>query len=116
MADNSMVEKVARAISPAWFGEAHMGLENYDGQAKNYQDSARCKARAALEACHFGELVEALTLVESGHEYKTPAGTINCRFCDHCMDHEGTFEDMHAPDCLIHGIRAVLAKVEASDA
>ena len=59
---------------------------------------------------HHEELVEALKQAESGHEYTTPAGATNCKFCDNCMDHEGTFEDMHADDCVIKGIRAVLKK------
>ena len=75
---------------------------------------ALASARAALEESHHEELVEALTLVEAGHEYKTPAGTKNCRFCDHNTDHEGTYEDMHAPDCMIHSLRTLLAKVEGN--
>lgn len=40
--------------------------------------------------------------------YETPVGTTNCRFCDNNMDDEGTYQDMHAPDCIIHELLAVL--------
>jgi acetolactate synthase regulatory subunit len=52
---------------------------------------------------------EALEKIVATYEYTTPAHTTNCRHCDNNMDHEGTYEDMHAPDCVIHDVRAALA-------
>jgi len=41
-------------------------------------------------------------------EYKTPAGATNCRHCDNNMDHEGTYKNMHAEDCIIRTAQGVL--------
>ena len=55
------------------------------------------------------ELAAVLCVAENTHEYITPVGTTNCRFCDNCMDHEGTFVNMHAEDCFVLQARAVIA-------
>jgi hypothetical protein len=60
------------------------------------------------------DLLEVLREVVSAHEYTTPAGTTNCRFCDNCMDHGGTFEDMHDENCVISKVRATIAKAKES--
>jgi hypothetical protein len=58
------------------------------------------------------EMYEALGAVLANHAYFAPAGNKNCRFCDNDLDHEGTFRDMHAPDCVVHIIRAARAKAK----
>lgn len=63
--------------------------------------------RAELLAIVKG-LVGALRDLADNGTYGTPAGTTNCRYCDNCMDHEGTFRNMHADDCLINKARALL--------
>lgn len=47
----------------------------------------------------------------AAHEYKTPAGTTNCRYCDNNMDHEGTYADMHAEDCPVRAAKAALTGI-----
>ena len=54
-------------------------------------------------------MTKALKGVLDEHTYEAPAGNTNCRFCDNDMDHEGTFEDMHEPDCIIHFVRSAVA-------
>ncbi len=90
-----------------------------NGLAQNWEANARLIAAAPDTAAERdrlkaenAELLEALREVVSAHEYTTPAGTINCRFCDNCMDHEGTFEDMHDENCVISKARAVLTKAQ----
>lgn len=58
-------------------------------------------------------LTKALKGVLDEHTYEAPAGNTNCRFCDNDMDHEGTFEDMHDPDCIIHSVRSAVALSKA---
>lgn len=58
------------------------------------------------------DMQDELTKVLACGEYETPGGGRNCRFCDACMDHSGTFRDTHDKDCVIHGVRAALAKAE----
>jgi len=53
---------------------------------------------------------EALEILLKSITYVTPSGNENCRFCDNNMDHEGTYEDMHADDCFVHIARAALDK------
>jgi hypothetical protein len=45
--------------------------------------------------------VKNLKRLTDAHIYTTPAGTTNCRYCDNNMDHEGTYQNMHADDCPI---------------
>ena len=61
------------------------------------------------------ELVAALGKIYDNHEYETPAGTTNCRFCDNNTDHDGTYADMHAPDCVVNEIRAALSAAEPAE-
>jgi hypothetical protein len=95
MADR-MVEKVAVALFESRHGHS-------DGVVPSQVEINPWlpKAHAALEACHFGELVEALEEITKG------AGAFN-------MD---PFE--HAKNC-IHDMKSIardaLAKVEATDA
>ena len=58
------------------------------------------------------DMFEALGAVLANHAYFAPAGNKNCRFCDNDLDHEGTFRDMHSPDCVVHIIRAARAKAK----
>jgi hypothetical protein len=55
-----------------------------------------------------GRLTLACQAVLDGISYETPAGYINCRFCDADLDHAGTFRDMHEQDCVIHTIREAM--------
>lgn len=55
------------------------------------------------------QLVAALHRAVEECEYKTPAGTTNCRYCDNNMDHRGTGEDMHEKGCVIVQARQALA-------
>lgn len=58
------------------------------------------------------ELLAALRAIVSNSTYETPGGYENCRFCDNNMDHEGTFKDMHDPDCEIRKAKIAIAKAE----
>lgn len=53
MSDNpNIIETIARAIEPDWFGEVegkHI-LDNYPGQHKSKQEAAKLKAAAVLTA------------------------------------------------------------------
>ena len=61
------------------------------------------------------ESVDVLREINATHGYVTPAGSVNCRFCDNNMvDHEGTYENVHAENCVILKARAAIAKAEAS--
>lgn len=53
--NETMVERVARAIDPVWFMHPEVeeeGIANYPGHTKWYRDRARKAARAAIEAMH----------------------------------------------------------------
>lgn len=62
----------------------------------------------------FEEMRSALRLVVKNHTYQAPAGNTNCRFCDNDMDDEGTSEDMHDEDCVIHAVRKALKSAKAA--
>lgn len=59
------------------------------------RDALREAATAAVEQC----------------QYRTPAGSMNCRYCDKWMDHLGTYREKHEKDCPIVALRAALAEV-----
>lgn len=50
--NDEMIEKMARAMEPDWFGNNASVLGNYPGQAEANRERARLKARAALSAIH----------------------------------------------------------------
>ncbi|ALC11231.1 hypothetical protein [Sphingopyxis sp. 113P3] len=52
IASDTLVEAIARAIDPDWFGEVDgkHPLDNFPGQHRVYQDAARTNAQAALTA------------------------------------------------------------------
>lgn len=77
----------------------------------------------AVKDCHISDLVlrladcietdrmqAAIRSVLADITYETPAGTTNCRFCDHNMDHDGTHLDQHDKACVVHDLRAVLVE------
>lgn len=69
-------------------------------------------ANATLYAAA-SDLAEAAAKAVDQCRYKTPVGTMNCRYCDADMDHGGTFKDMHAAVCVIRDLRAALRRAGA---
>lgn len=99
-----------------------VGRLNSGGEAYEFSHNLRVVPEMyAIEAIALIEeqakVIEAITKAMKGvlaeHKYVAPAGNTNCRFCDNDMDHEGSFVDMHEPDCIIHSVRDAIALSKA---
>jgi len=100
-----IVERVARALSETSAGTSDPTYTDCDWP--NYVDDAK----AALEASHHAELVEALKLARPRLAHKHACWS--CRPSEEWAEHgSASFENC---DCEIKVIDALLAKLEAGD-